>query len=83
MILIRLKTFIKSLLFHIWSGFPKATIDEITQRYQICLNCTEYDNIRKVCDICGCNVNNKKQFLNKLAWADQECPQNKWSKIIR
>jgi hypothetical protein len=30
--------------------------------------------------VCGCNVNTKKVFLNKLAWADQECPLGKWKK---
>ena len=30
--------------------------------------------------MCGCNVNGKKVFLNKLAWADQECPLGKWKK---
>lgn len=32
--------------------------------------------------MCGCNVNRKKVFLNKLAWADQECPLGKWGKEI-
>lgn len=83
MTILKFKTFLKSLLFHIWAGFPKATITEINYRYNICLECYDYDKKRKVCDVCGCNVNNKKQFMNKLAWADQQCPKNKWSKIIR
>ena len=33
------------------------------------------------CSICGCNINTKKKFMNKLAWADQECPIGKWKKI--
>lgn len=33
--------------------------------------------------MCGCNVNNKKIFLNKLAWADQECPLGKWKKYTK
>jgi hypothetical protein len=28
---------------------------------------------------CGCNINNKKIFMNKLAWADQKCPLGKWN----
>jgi hypothetical protein len=83
MLLIRIKVFLKSLFFHIWAGFPKATLSEINDRYQICLDCKEYNSIKQVCEICGCNINNKSQFLNKLAWADQECPKNKWFKIIR
>jgi hypothetical protein len=33
------------------------------------------------CSVCGCNINTKKIFMNKLAWADQECPIGKWGKI--
>ena len=83
MLLIRLKVFLKSLFFHIWAGFPKATFEEISERYEICLDCNEFDKHKHVCNVCGCNINNKRQFLNKLAWADQECPKNKWFKISR
>ena len=34
MLLIRLKVFLKSLFFHIWAGFPKATFEEISERYK-------------------------------------------------
>lgn len=80
---IKLNVFLRSLWFHVWSGFPKCTLEEIKSRHNICLLCDEYDKIKKVCNICGCNINSKKQFLNKLAWADQECPKYKWSKIQR
>jgi hypothetical protein len=83
MFLIRLKTFIKSLFWHIYSGFPKSTQNEINYRYNICMGCEQYNNIKKQCDVCGCAVNSKKIFMNKLAWADQECPVNKWPKILR
>lgn len=81
MILIRLKTFIKSLWFHVWAGLPKCTQSQILERYKICLPCESYDIIGSICEECGCNINTKKQFLNKLAWADQECPLKKWKKI--
>jgi hypothetical protein len=32
--------------------------------------------------VCGCAISNKKIFLNKLAWADQECPIGKWKKLV-
>jgi hypothetical protein len=83
MLILRLKTFFKSLFFHIKSGLPKANQSEIIYRYNICLSCEEFDSIKSQCSVCGCNVNKKSQFLNKLAWADQECPQGKWQKIIR
>ena len=34
-----------------------------------------------MCNVCGCNINQKKQFFNKLAWADQKCPLGKWEEI--
>ena len=35
------------------------------------------------CGVCGCNLSNKVQFMNKLAWADQKCPKDYWSSIER
>lgn len=74
--------FVKSLLFHIYRGFPKCTQSQINYRYNICLDCESYDQNNKECLECGCNVNNKKIFMNKLAWADQQCPLNKWQSIV-
>lgn len=79
----RLKTFCKSLFFHIYAGFPKSTKEEIYQRFNICLGCEMYSKQHEQCLMCGCNINNKKIFMNKLAWADQECPLGKWHKINR
>ncbi len=75
-------TFIKSLFFHIYAGFPKSTQQQINDRHSICLSCERFDSLNKECMECGCNINNRKIFLNKLAWADQECPLGKWKKII-
>lgn len=83
MILIRIQTFIKSLFFHVWNGFPKSTRQEILYRYNICNTCEEFNREYSQCNICGCALSTKSKFLNKLAWADQECPLNKWPKIIR
>jgi hypothetical protein len=33
--------------------------------------------------VCGCNLNKKQIFMNKLAWADQECPVGKWGSLIK
>lgn len=76
-------TFFKSLWFHIYNGFPKSTQEEINYRYNICLSCESYNVNETQCDECGCNVNNKKIFMNKLAWADQHCPKDKWLPIKR
>lgn len=74
----KILTFFKSLFWHIYKGFPKSSQETINNRYLICLNCDLYDLKNKQCLECGCNVNQKKVFLNKLAWADQKCPLNKW-----
>lgn len=76
--IIRLQTFIKSLIWHISRGMPKSSMDLINYRFAICQECQEYDNKEKQCSLCGCNVNQKRIFLNKLAWKDQKCPLNKW-----
>lgn len=65
----KIKLFIKSLFFHISRGLPKSTQEEINNRYKICIKCESFLN--NECLECGCNINNKKIFLNKLAWADQ------------
>lgn len=78
--LTKVKTFIKSILFHIWAGFPKSTEEQINYRYNICLSCDSFDRDHEECMECGCNINNKKIFMNKLAWADQQCPIGKWNK---
>lgn len=62
-------------------GLPKTTQEEINHRYSICLSCDKFSD--QQCLECGCNINDKKIFFNKLAWSDQECPINKWHKITR
>lgn len=76
----KIKTFLKSLLFHVWAGFPKCTQIQINNRFDICLTCDMYDTKNSQCLVCGCNLSRKKIFMNKLAWADQECPLQKWGK---
>ena len=74
----KIQTFLKSLFWHIYSGSPKSSQAEIETRYNICTGCSSYDSLNKQCLQCGCNISNKKIFLNKLAWADQSCPLKKW-----
>lgn len=75
--------FFKSLLFHIGAGLPKSTQQEIDERFAICSSCDSHSKSAQMCLECGCNINNKRIFLNKLAWADQQCPLNKWLRIKR
>lgn len=68
--------FLKSFWFHVWAGFPKAPQAEIDRRYKICQACHLFKDNK--CLECGCGISNKKRFLNKAAWLDQECPIKKW-----
>jgi uncharacterized paraquat-inducible protein A len=76
-------TFLKSLAFHVWGGFPKSTQTEIDSRLNICKSCEMFDNTHSQCLVCGCNLSSRKIFMNKLAWADQKCPLDKWGAINR
>lgn len=77
-ILKKIITFTKSLVWHIHAGLPKSSQSLIDNRYGICLQCEFYDKLNSQCLVCGCNINQKRIFMNKLAWQDQQCPKNKW-----
>jgi hypothetical protein len=77
----KIKTFIVALFWHIYAGSPKATKQQILERFEICKSCEFLDIINSQCLQCGCNINNRQIFMNKLAWSDQKCPIDKWSKI--
>jgi rRNA maturation endonuclease Nob1 len=74
----KLINFGKSLSFHIGNGMPKSTQEEINQRFAICEECSSFDKDNEECKICGCNINKKRIFMNKLAWKDTSCPMSKW-----
>jgi len=76
--------FIKSLYTHIRTGMKKCSKGKILERYSICQGCeffnfiSDKQDIKATCDVCGCNISDKKIFMNKLAWKDQKCPKGKW-----
>lgn len=74
----RVRNFFKALWWHIYAGFPKSSQSLIDYRYNICINCENFDKKNTQCLYCGCNISQQKKFLNKLAWADQKCPIEKW-----
>lgn len=78
MTLLKIATFLKSLFWHIYSGAPKSSQKLIDQRFAICSLCEFFDKKHSQCLQCGCNINNRKVFLNKLAWREQKCPIAKW-----
>lgn len=77
----KIQIFLKSLFWHIYSGFPKSDISTIKYRYNICIQCNSFDANKKCCNECGCLLSSKKRFMNKLAWADQSCPLSKWQAL--
>jgi len=82
----RLANFSKAAISHIVKGSPSCTQEQIDARLAICKECPLYQisaNNPDVgsCNACGCNINKENKFLNKLAWADQECPKGKWGRL--
>lgn len=76
----KVKNFASSVVDHVTSGMPTCTDEQIIKRHDICLQCEFFKN--DTCQKCGCPLFRNKQFVSKLAWADQECPVGKWGKEI-
>lgn len=75
----KIQNFAKSTAKHIAAGMPMCTEEQIIERHNICLQCEYFKD--DTCSKCGCPLIRNKQFVSKLAWADQECPVGKWGKI--
>lgn len=78
----RIANFIPAFAGHIRVGSPKCTQGEIDYRLNICRECPLYVNHTCISQSCGCAISDKQVFLNKLYWADQKCPLDKWGKIV-
>lgn len=78
----KITRFLKALFWHLSLGSPKSTREQILYRYNICKQCEYFDNNKSQCLVCGCNLSDKSIFLNKLAWADQKCPVDKWDRLV-
>jgi hypoxanthine phosphoribosyltransferase len=77
----RLLHFSYALYKHLLNGFPTCTEDQVQTRLDICKECNLYTGTHCSHASCGCNINGSVKFLNKLAWADQQCPESKWGFI--
>jgi hypothetical protein len=71
---------------HLYKGMPTVSQSELDERLKICQECPllrKEGLVGGVCthENCGCNIKDEVTFLNKIAWADQECPIGKWGKI--
>lgn len=76
----RAANFAKAAAKHELRGRPKADQATIDARLAICHACPFYRPGQEACGHkqCGCGVSSKQKYLNKLAWADQQCPDGRW-----
>lgn len=83
----RITNFTKAAIQHQLNGSPTCTDEQIKERLEICYKCPLFkinDNgVGGICthDSCGCTIKDEQIYLNKLAWADQQCPINRWGPI--
>ena len=75
----KIKNFGAAVVNHMVSGFPTCTEEQIIKRHNICRSC-EFMK-KNTCTKCGCPLIRNKVYVSKLAWADQECPIGKWTKV--
>jgi len=86
----KLLNFTRAAIGHYLAGSPTCTQEEIEARLAICRGCALYaatpgDDSSGTCTHvgCGCSLSSQRRYLNKLAWADQACPLEKWPAIER
>lgn len=81
--------FLTSFVKHIVRGCKVCTKSEIELRFEKCIPCDRYNKFpdpHGSCLECGCFVSTLRanEGLNKLAWAEQECPHRdgpKWHSV--
>ena len=73
---------------HAAAGNPTVTKEVMQERLAICRSCPLFkpnaNQVGGVCthETCGCNIQDNLNYLNKIAWADQECPIKRWGKGV-
>jgi hypothetical protein len=78
--------FAKAAVAHAAAGSPTVSEEKMKERLAICKSCPLFkpnnNQAGGVCthSSCGCNVQDNLNYLNKIAWADQECPTGLWGK---
>jgi len=68
--------FVAALTRHAADGLRRCSQEQVNERLAICQNCPEFAGDR--CRECGCHCNERRVFLNKLAWRSEVCPLGKW-----
>lgn len=82
-ILLKAANFTVAAIGHMLRGNPTCNQQEIDYRFSICQKCDFFTGIACADKRCGCNINDQIIYLNKLAWADQSCPQDKWGTPLK
>lgn len=81
--LLKVANFTVAAIAHFVRGNPTCTQEEIDYRFNICSKCSLFNGVSCADKRCGCNINDQQIYLNKLAWSDQSCPQDKWGTPLR
>lgn len=87
--------FTAAAILHAVHGSPQCTQEQINERLAICQHCpgdekapqgywkpSKEDPNVGYCLNCGCSAGMEQKYLNKLGWADQECPIKAWRKLV-
>jgi hypothetical protein len=72
----KVANFATSAAKHLAAGMPRATEEQVAERFVICQACEHFDG--KACRKCGCPIVREKQYISKLSWAKESCPVGKW-----
>lgn len=78
----KLLGFARSVSKWVLSGKPYRSESEIEGIFMTkCSPCEhferEFDGAGS-CRLCGCNLKKSGQYFNKIAWASEKCPDNRW-----
>ena len=71
--------FFKALAKHAGDGFKRRTKEQIEEILDThCKRCKYFNGVICTHEKCGCNVNAEQKFFNKLSFASEKCPIDKW-----
>jgi hypothetical protein len=83
----KIVNFSKAAVQHLAAGCPQATDEQVAERFAICQGCELFKPKAEgsgTCQhpSCGCSLKAVGVTgLNKLRWADQKCPIDKWQAV--
>ncbi len=72
-------TFTRAIIAHIKRGQGYLPEEQVLARFEICKTCDQFNG--KKCRACGCCLDAKTKFLNKLSYPLEACPLGKWPAI--